>query len=126
MNRPVAATREGYSIDPKRRSIRGFPDLCADASGWIYRKRDGARLKPRLVGGVLCVDASKPTQIDKPWVFVAVLVARAFVPIPRPLYRHRIVRHLDGDRKNCQASNLVWVREPSKRQLRQRARQLPR
>lgn len=126
MNVPVSATRKDYSRATAHRSIPGFPGLRADASGWIYRKRDGQRLKPRIVGGVLCVDVSTPTQRNKPWIAVAILVARAFVQIPRPLHRHRNVRHLDGDCRNCRASNLVWVREPSKRELRQRARQLTR
>lgn len=95
---------------PRLRSVPGFPGLRANASGWILRKRDGQRLKPRIVGGVLCVDVSTPTQRAKPWVPVAVMVARAFVPIPRPRYRHREVIHLDGDGKNCRASNLAWVR----------------
>lgn len=125
MNRPVSATKEGYSRASEFRSIGGFPALRADASGWIYRKRDGARLKPRIIGGVLCVDVSKPSEIERPWVPVSMLVARAFVPIPRPLYRHRVVRHLDGDLANCRSTNLAWVCEPSKRELRQRARQLP-
>lgn len=94
---------------PRLRSIPGFPDLRASASGWIYTKRDGQRLKPRMIAGVLCVDTSTPTQRAKPWVPVGVLVARAFVPIPRPRYRHREVIHLDGDPRNARAANLAWA-----------------
>ncbi|WP_186004842.1 HNH endonuclease [Microbacterium sp. UCD-TDU] len=116
MNLPVIATKKPYSRAKAGRSIPGFAGLRADANGWIYTKRDGQRLKSRVVGGVLCVDVSKPTQRQSPWVPVAILVARAFVPIPRPRYRHREVIHLDGDRKNCRASNLAWVRGPRRRQ----------
>lgn len=125
MNMPVSATRELYPFGAARRSIPGFPGLRADASGWIYRKRDGQRLKPRMIAGVLCVDVSTPKARAKPWVPVAILVARAFVPIPRPRYRHREVVHLDGDLNNCRASNLAWVRGPRKRQTTKLPRQLP-
>lgn len=124
MNAPVIATREDYLSAAARRSVPGFPGLRADRSGWIYRKRDGQRLKPRVLGGVLYVDVSTPTQLDRPWVPVAILVARAFVPRPRPFYRHREVVHLDGDRKNCRASNLAWERRPRKRQNTPHRRQI--
>lgn len=115
MNVPVIATNKPYSRAQAGRSIPGFPGLRADASGWIHRKSDGQRLKPRIVNGVLCVDVSTPRVRAKPWVPVAILVARTFVPRPRPFYRHREVVHLDGDRKNCRASNLAWERRPRKR-----------
>lgn len=99
-----------YSRGTPRRSVPGFPGLRAEASGWIYTKRDGQRLKPRLIDGVICVDVSTPRARAKPWVPVAILVARAFVPVPRPRYRHREVIYLDGDRKNCRATNLAWQR----------------
>ncbi|UTT53753.1 hypothetical protein [Microbacterium maritypicum] len=101
---------ELYPRGTARRSVPGFPGLRADATGSIYSKRDGQRLKPRVVGDVLCVDVSTPTQRNKPWIPVAILVARAFVARPRPFYRHREVIHLDGDRKNCRALNLAWKR----------------
>lgn len=116
MNVPVSATREDYLSTAARRSVPGFPGLRADRSGWIYTKRDGQRLKRRVVGGVLCVDVSRPTQRHSPGVPVAILVARAFVPRPRPFYRHREVVHLDGDSRNCRSANLAWVRGPRNRQ----------
>lgn len=106
-------TRDAPELYPRAttpRSVPGFPGLRATASGWIYTKRDGQRLKPRMIDGVLCVDVSTPKARTKPWIPVAILVARAFVPVPRPRYRHRDVVHLDGDRRNCRASNLVWAR----------------
>lgn len=39
---------------------------------------------------------------------VARLIAFAFVPNPE---NRRMVRHLDGDRSNCTASNLTWTSE---------------
>ena len=117
---------EDYSRAGATRSVPGFPHHRADTAGSIYSKRDGQKLEPRVIDGVPCIDVSKPTQRHSPWVPVAVMVARAFVPIPRPIYRHRTVKHLDGNRRNCKASNLAWAREPSKRELRQRARQLTR
>lgn len=110
MNTKQDDREKPYSRASAPRSVPGFPGLRADASGWIHRKSDGQRLKPRFVGGMLCVDVSTATQRNKPWVPVAVLVARAFVPRPRPFYRHRAVVHLDGDRKNCRASNLAWAK----------------
>lgn len=125
MNTKQDDREKPYSRANTSRSVPGFPCIRADASGWIYRKRDGQRLKPRVIGGALCVDTSTPTQRNKPWIPVAILVARAFVPIPRPRYRHREVVHLDGDRKNCRASNLAWVRGPRRRQTPILPRQLP-
>ncbi|MFJ4224247.1 hypothetical protein [Microbacterium sp. NPDC089695] len=110
MNTKQDDREKPYSRASAPRSVPGFPGLRADASGWIYTKRDGQRLRPRIVGGVLCVDISTPTQRNKPWIPVAILVARAFVARPRPFYRHRQVIHLDGDIRNCRSANLAWMR----------------
>jgi len=94
------------------RSVPGFPGYLIDDLGTVYGKRNGQPLKARLVRGVPCVDLRPRGQRVSPWVPVHILVARAFVPIPRPLYRHREVIHRDGNRLNCTASNLEWKRDP--------------
>lgn len=97
------------------RSVAGFPGYTIDSLGTVYSKRNGQPLKVRIVRGVPCVDLRPRGQKVSPWVPVHILVARAFVPIPRPLYRHREVIHRDGDRLNCAASNLVWKCDPRRR-----------
>lgn len=95
------------------RSVPGWPGYRIDAAGTVYGKRSGRPLRSRLVRGVPCVDLSpRPSQRVSPWVPVHILVARAFVPIPRPLYRHREVGFHDDDPRNIQASNLFWIRSP--------------
>lgn len=103
-------TNEDYARAATARSVPGFPGYRVDEHGNVYSKRTLHLLEARLVCGVLCVDLRDRGARVSPWVPVAVLVARAFVPVPRPLYRHREVVHRDGDRRNCRASNLIWAR----------------
>ena len=105
----VNLSRTGSLLSPTmRRSVAGFPGYTVDSLGTVYGKRSGQPLKVRIVRGVPCVDLRPRGQKVSPWVPVHILVARAFVPIPRPLYRHREVIHRDGNQRNCAASNLAW------------------
>lgn len=96
-----------------KRSIPGFPRLWADRAGHIWNKKDGKELAPFRVAGVLLVDVSpRPSMVDRPWVPVKILVARAWLPRLRPKHRDRVLKHIDNDPLNVAASNLAWVSPP--------------
>lgn len=93
------------------RSVPGFPGYRINRDGTVFSKRSGQPLRVRMVRGRPCVDLRpRPTVGVTPYASVALLVARAFVPVPRPLHHRREVVHRDGDTDNCHASNLRWVR----------------
>lgn len=104
-------TSPNVTPNPDIRSVPGFPGYRIGPDGIVYSKRTGQPLQIRNVRGVPCVDLRpRPTVGMSPYVAVAVLVARAFVPMPRPLHHRRKVVHRDGDTNNCRASNLRWAR----------------
>lgn len=123
----MTSTRGRLLARPDLRSVAGFPGYTVDEDGTVYGKRSGEPLKARIVRGEPCVDLTpRDRGRESPWVPVSILVARAWVPIPRPLYRHREVVHRDGNRRNCSASNLMWKRGPKgERQPTKRHRQHP-
>lgn len=91
--------------------LRSFTDLpqhpgyAVSSDGVVKRLRDGLILVPALKAyGVLAVNLRAP---DKTRVLVGVhtLVALAHVPNPSG---HTTVEHIDGNRLNNNADNLMW------------------
>ena len=92
------------------RSIAGFPAYEVNVHGRVHRKRDGSRVMPRLLDGVLVVDVPRRSLIERPWVPVALLVARAWLPRnPGKKHLTHHVHLIDGDPENVQVRNIVWM-----------------
>lgn len=82
----------------------------------IYQKADGTQRIRKLTpdeGGylttTLSVKVDGKTYLKR--VVAKNLVAQLFVPNPE---NYRYVEHIDGNKENIDASNLRWVRTPSK------------
>ena len=98
------------SLDPSWRAVPGFPGIYADEEGeiWSCRSRWGLRSYYRKRSAhwgkyylyVMINLEGKRVRVD-----LHRLVALAFHPNPDNL---PVVRHKDGLRENCRASNLKW------------------
>ncbi|MGW8178056.1 MAG: NUMOD4 domain-containing protein [bacterium] len=86
--------------------IKGFPGYEVSSHGRVFNvERDRPMALLRNQHGVVNVGLTRGKVQHKR--SVAVLVARAFVPRrAHPSYNTPI--HLDGDRTNCRADNLMW------------------
>lgn len=92
------------------RSIAGFPPYEVNVHGRVHRKRDGSRVMPRLLDGVLVVDVPCRSLRERPWVPVALLVARAWLPrLPGKKHLTHHVHLIDGNPEHVQVSNVVWM-----------------
>jgi hypothetical protein len=86
------------------REVGRAPDYFVSDDGrvWTYRHN-------RVLIGSMSRDGYRKVQIKYPegikQVFVHRLVAEAFIRAPMPGEQ---VRHMDGDKLNCSASNLEW------------------
>ncbi len=92
------------------RSIAGFPPFEVNSLGRVRRKRDGSRVMPRLLDGVLVVDVPRRSLRERPWVPVALLVARAWLPrLPGKKHLTHHVHLVDGTPEHVQVGNVVWM-----------------
>lgn len=82
-----------------------FPDYAVSEEGDIYNMKTGVRRKISMnQHGIPKIALYRRRALFTR--SVAVLVAETFCERPSP--RHDTPIHLDGDRSNCRASNLMW------------------
>lgn len=88
------------------REIIEFPGYSVSNTGEVRNDSDGRIMaRSRNVRGIAVVGLVKDGEQKKR--SVSVLVADAFVLTARSLTFNTPI-HLDGDKSNCHASNLVW------------------
>lgn len=85
--------------------------MYINEQGHVYNRRTG-HISTAHSYGAVAVHSYSVCGIDKSFQ-VSRAVAYNFVPIPRELYKvpknMLEVRHIDGNKRNCCASNLQWV-----------------
>lgn len=87
--------------------IDGFPDYLVSNTGLVYNMRRSVVLSvSRTDGGIQKVNLSRKGEVCTK--SVARLTAHAFVPNDYDLAIFDTPIHLDGNRENCCADNLVW------------------
>lgn len=88
------------------REIDGFPDYSVNEYGEILNNRRNIILRPRVnKQGFLMVGLCREKkQFTKS---VAYIVGETFLPPKRNHLQNSII-HLNGDREDCRASNLMW------------------
>lgn len=87
--------------------IAGFPGYSVSPLGQVRRDRSKRILTPRVNQyGVPYVGLMKEGRRHQAVRSLALLVANTFIPKKNEHWDTPI--HLDGDRLNCRADNLVW------------------
>lgn len=89
------------------KQIPEFPVYSVSNQGRV-RNDYTDRIMARLVNqqGIVNVGLTKGREQHKR--SLAILVAKAFVPVEGSPHTFDTPTHLDGDRKNCRSDNLVW------------------
>lgn len=91
------------------KDVVGFPDYSVSNYGEIHSDKTRRTLRQTPIQyGVLTVMMWRDGKQNRR--SVATLVAKAFVPIVREDFNTPI--HLDGNRANCRADNLMWRSRP--------------
>lgn len=86
--------------------LEEFPDYAINEEGEVVNMKTGCSRKPAInQQGILRVGLYKGRVLCTR--SIAVLVANAFLEPPRSESFDTPI-HLDGDRQNCRASNLMW------------------
>lgn len=90
--------------------------FVSDAGDVIYQKADGTERVRKLtpdeggyLGTTLSAKVDGKTRVKR--IMVKNVVAQLFVPNPN---NFKYVEHIDGDKGNLDATNLQWVRTPSR------------
>jgi hypothetical protein len=87
--------------------VEGFPGYSVNPLGLVKRDSSGHVLRPRVNQyGVVYVGLMKEGYRHQRVRSLALLVARAFIPQPNPVWDTPI--NLDGNRFNCRVDNLMW------------------
>lgn len=104
-------TQKGRSprMNPRQdgwREVDGFPDVYADSQGLIMSKVSDRIIRSRTnqQGHLMLGLSVNGVQYTRS---VALLVAKAFLPPPRNAAYNSVI-HLNGDRSDCRAMNLMW------------------
>lgn len=89
--------------------LEEFPEYCISNYGEIYQAKNMAfkrtyMTRQGVVAATLYRDGRQFARS------VALLVAKTFVTPLQPIFQTPI--HLDGDKTNCRADNLVWRSRP--------------
>lgn len=87
-------------------SIRGFPKYSVNNLGQVQHNRTGRLIRPQFnrTGGVYVVLMRENYQHYSR--SLPLIVAKTF--IPQDLENFDTPIHLDGDKTNCSAENLMW------------------
>ena len=101
------------------KQIEGYPDYYVSSAGNVWRKHRNEtfmRLRPDKLGLVnLCTNGKCKLML------VYRLVAQAFVPITEQYQGMSVneleVHHIDHNRKNNRASNLMWLTKAEHKKL---------
>lgn len=99
---------KGPNMDEKWLTVEEFPDYVVSNYGEVYNGNTGRILSENLVQyGIPTVGLYQDGKQYRR--SVPVLVALAFLDAPpyNPLQKYAPI-HLDGDRQNCRADNLMW------------------
>ena len=90
--------------------VKDFPRYSVSNTGLIRNDLTGKILKPYLIGSSYREAAQVQLQTDKrkKHYLVSHLVANHFLPIPTDPDK-TFVKHLDGNRMNNSATNLIWA-----------------
>lgn len=103
----------------EKKLIEGYPSYAVYESGEIRNIRTGKRIEPQIKNGYAVFYPSVPNRPDgsrgKKMLMIHLVVSEAFIPKEEGM---KYVVHIDGDKFNNKASNLVRRAKPQPRKAR--------
>lgn len=100
-----------------------FPDFAVNDYGEVINTINQKRVPTRPNAQGFLMVTLKDSMGHQFTRSVAILVARAFIEVPNPWFTSVI--HLNGDRGDCRATNLMWRSRPFARQYHMMFEELP-